>query len=175
MDKGLVHIYTGDGKGKTTSSVGLATRALGHGRKVLYVYFHKIPEKYGYNEINSLEKLGAVVRGVAKGHPSCDRNLNVDDLRAATISGLAEIEKMIGGDDYDLLILDEAIISVRDGFLPEENLIEFIDDKPAGLELVITGRGATEAMIQKADYVSRITKVKHPYDRKTPAREGIEF
>ena len=175
MDKGLVHIYTGDGKGKTTSSVGLATRALGHGRKVLYVYFHKIPEKYGYNEIDSLAKLGATIRGVAKGHPFCDSDLSVDELSKEAVSGLEEIAKMIEQDEYDLLVLDESVVSVRDNFLPEDKLLDFIDSKPERLELVMTGRGATEAMIAKADYVSNITKVKHPYDRKISAREGVEF
>ena len=175
MDKGLVHIYTGDGKGKTTASVGLATRALGHGRKVLYVFFHKMPEKYGYNEIDSLQTLGATVLGVAKGHPFCEKHLKAEDLRREAIEGLDEISNMIREQEYDLLVLDEAVVSVRDDFLPEINLLNFIDDKPEPLELVLTGRGATDAMIERADYVSNVTKIKHPYDRKIVAREGVEY
>ncbi|MFO8233936.1 MAG: cob(I)yrinic acid a,c-diamide adenosyltransferase [Bacteroidales bacterium] len=175
MKEGLIHIYTGDGKGKTTAAVGLATRALGHQFKVCYAYLHKRPEKYGYTEIKNLEKMGAEIFPVAKGHPFCDKDIDRTQHRQLTKKQFAELEEKIKDKDFDLLIMDEAIVSVRDGFLPEELLIDFIRNKPAALELVMTGRGATEKMIELADYVSEVKKIKHPYDKKIIAREGIEY
>ncbi len=172
---GLIHIYTGDGKGKTTAAAGLGLRALGHGLKVCYAYFHKQPEKYGYTEIKNLEKLGAVIYGFAKGHPFCDRSIKAENLMMEAPEGLSFLKNLIQKELFDMLIMDEVIISVRDGYLPEEQLLEFIRNKPENLELVMTGREATLAMVEMADYVSHITKIKHPYDRKIFSREGIEY
>lgn len=172
---GLIHIYTGEGKGKTTAAVGLGIRALGHDLKVCYAYFHKQPDKYGYTEIKNLEKLGATIYGFAKGHPFCDSTVFAENMIAEAPQGLNFLKDLIQKEQFDLLIIDEIIISVRDGYLPEEQLLDFILTKPKNLELVMTGRGATPSMIALADYVSNITKVKHPYDRKILSREGIEF
>ena len=175
MKKGLIHIYTGNGKGKTTAAVGLATRVLGHHKKVCYVFFHKRPEKYGYAEIENLKKLGAEVHAIAKGHPFLDKNLDIQKHRALTKQQFEEITHYIHQSGFDLLVLDEAIVSARDGFLPEDMLMQFITNKPDKLELVLTGRGASEKLITLADYVSEIKKVKHPYDKNIKAREGIEY
>lgn len=175
MKTGLVHIYTGDGKGKTTSAVGLAVRALGHGLRVCYIYFHKDPDKYGYTEIGNLTKLGANVFGFAKGHSFLNKEFTKELLQKQVEEGINFIKSTVFKSNYDLLIIDEIIISVRDGFLPESTLLELITGKPENLELVITGRGATSNMIELANYVSNITKVKHPYDLKILSREGIEY
>lgn len=175
MKTGLVHIYTGDGKGKTTSAVGLAVRALGHGLRVCYIYFHKDPEKYGYTEIINLEKLGAQVFGFAKGHCFLDKEITKETLLKQVEEGVDFIKSTIFKSSFDLLIIDEIIISVRDGYIAEQTILELISCKPENLELVLTGRGATNNMINLADYVSNITKVKHPYDREILSREGIEY
>jgi cob(I)alamin adenosyltransferase len=172
---GLVHIYTGTGKGKTTAAIGLCTRALGHGLKVCYVSFHKQPEKYGYNEMDSLRKLGAQVINHAKGHPHLDKTLDSQKIKEETYAGLNNIKEIIEKESFDLLVLDEIIISVRDGFLDEQELVEFIKNKPPELELVLTGRGARANIIELADYVSEINHIKHPYDSGISSREGIEF
>ena len=172
---GLIHIYTGDGKGKTTAAVGLAVRALGHGLKVCYVHFNKQPDLYGYNEIQSLRKLGAVVLGFTDGHGSFNASVTKESSRKDVLVGLAELEKYIQAENLDLLILDEILISVRDGVLDEDELLKFIAQKPAQLELVLTGRGASDGLIAAADYVSDIQKIKHPFDRKIYSREGIEY
>ena len=175
MKKGLIHIYTGEGKGKTTASVGLAVRALGHGMKVCYAHFNKRPELYGYNEIQSLQKLGAIILGFTDGHWSFNPKVTRESSREDVKNGLIQLAGFIQGEKPDLLILDEILISVRDGILAEEELLEFIAQKPVKLELVLTGRGASDGMIAVADYVSYIQKVKHPFDRKIYGREGIEF
>ncbi len=176
MDKlGLVHIYTGDGKGKTTSAVGLATRALGRGLKVCYVSFHKRPEKYGYSEMNILKEAGAMVLNRAKGHPKLDKSIdpaiNSEEVKQAII----EIRELIKSEHFDLLILDEIVISVRDNYIGEAVMLDFIAQKPANLELVMTGRGASQGLIMAADYVSNISKVKHPFDEGIASRAGVEY
>ncbi len=191
MGTGYIHIYTGTGKGKTTAAVGLAVRALGHGLKVTYVHFMKQPDVYGYTEIDGLKKLG-----FTDGHPFCNKSLTTELLReqmheamiafcnkSLTTELLREQmhEAMIALKDYlqasppDLLILDEILITVRDGFLEEEALLRLIGQKPNDTELVMTGRGATEKLIACADYVSEIQKIKHPFDRGITSREGIEY
>jgi cob(I)alamin adenosyltransferase len=172
---GLVHVYTGDGKGKTTSAVGLGVRALGHNLNVCYAYFHKQPEKYGYTEIANLAKLGARIYGFAKGHPFCNKNILPADMERDAPEGLSFLKALIATEHFDMLILDEILISIRDGYLDEGMLIDFIKTKPKSLELVMTGRGATEVIMELADYVSNVTKVKHPYDKCIYSREGIEY
>ena len=175
MKTGLIHIYTGEGKGKTTAAVGLAVRALGHGLNVCYVHFNKRPELYGYNEIQSLQKLGAIVVGFTEGHWSFNPKVTRESSREDVKNGLIELAGFIRGENLDLLILDEILISVRDGILSEDELLSFIAQKPVRLELVLTGRGATDGLVAVADYVSYIQKVKHPFDLKIYGREGIEF
>ena len=175
MEKGLVHIYTGDGKGKTTAAVGLACSALGHNLKVCYVHFHKDPKKYGYCEIDNLKKLGATVLGFAKEHPFCDSGINKEQIKNEVENALIFLSEKIKAESFDLLILDEINISVRDGFLSEKNLLEFVKSKPAKLELVMTGREATQNLMDLADYVSFVQKLKHPYDKGVTSRKGIEF
>lgn len=159
MQTGLVHIYTGEGKGKTTSAVGLGVRALSHGLSVCYSYYNKKPAQYGDTEIVSLEKLGAIIIGTS------------NDIQNSFI----DTEELIHNEHFDMLIMDEILISVRDGFLEENRLVEFIKNKPMSLELIMTGRGATDQLIELADYVSNIENVKHPLDKGITSREGIEF
>lgn len=168
-------MYTGDGKGKTTSAIGLATRALGHGFKVCYCSFHKAPEKYGYNEMQSLRKLGATVYNFAKGHPHLDRSLDENTIRLEAKEAAQRILKELFHAGYDLLVLDELLISVRDQYLPEETVLELLRNKPQTLELVLTGRGLTPAVAAFADYISEVKCIRHPYERQIKSREGIEF
>ena len=175
MKKGLIHIYTGDGKGKTTAAIGLAIRALGHELSVCYAYFHKNPEKYGYAEVNVLQKLGAEVHGIAQDHPFFNPDIDPKEHRKQAEKGLDELADLIHKKHFDLLIMDEVIMAVQSGFLPEEKLIDFMEKKPSRLEMILTGRNATPHMMEHADYVSNITNVKHPYDQNIHAREGIEY
>ncbi|MGQ7870196.1 cob(I)yrinic acid a,c-diamide adenosyltransferase [Sunxiuqinia sp. sy24] len=175
MKQGLVHIYTGTGKGKTTASVGLATRALGQDLKVVYAHFMKRPELYGYHEIDSLKKLGATIMGFTDGHPGFNKSVTSEMLRQQVAEALVYLSAYCQTASPGLMILDEILICVRDGFLDEADLIHFIESKPETMELVLTGRGATDGLIEKANYVSEINKVKHPFDEGIPSRKGIEF
>jgi cob(I)alamin adenosyltransferase len=176
MEKtGLTHIYTGDGKGKTTAAVGLAVRALSNSYNVLYCSFHKRPKKYGYSEMETLKNLGATVLNFETGHPHLDEDLvggfAIQDI-TQSISMISECMHTI---KIDLLVMDEILISVRDSYLPEATLIDFIKNKPPHIELVLTGRGATSNVIELADYVSEMKKIKHPYDQEIASRKGIDF
>jgi len=173
--KGLIQVYTGNGKGKTTAAVGLACRARGQGLKVCYIYFHKDPERWGYGELKVLEKLGITVKGFAKKHPHFNKKVTPKDVRKECLGGLKFVKKVYEDKEYDILILDEINISLRDGFLKEGEILDILNSKPEKLELILTGRGATEKIIKKADLVSEIKKIKHPYDIGIKGKKGIEY
>lgn len=173
--KGLIQVYTGDGKGKTTASIGLAVRAKGQGLKVCFIYFHKEPRRWRYGEYNILKKLGIDIFGFAKKHPHFYKNIKNEDVRKECLKGLRFIKKIYQEKKYDLLILDEVLISLRDGYIKEEEILEILDSKPENLELVLTGRYITKEIIRKADYVSEIKKIKHPFDKGIEGRKGIEY
>ncbi|MEW6162223.1 MAG: cob(I)yrinic acid a,c-diamide adenosyltransferase [Nitrospirota bacterium] len=173
--KGFIQIYTGNGKGKTTAAVGLAVRARGHDLKVCYVYFHKDPEKWEYGEHRVLEKIGVDIFGFAKKHPHFHKEIDPADIRKECLEGIEFIKKIYQEKKYNILILDEIIISLRDGFLKEEDVLGILDSKPEDLELILTGRGASEKIIEKADLVSEIKKIKHPFDKGVRRRKGIEY
>ncbi|WP_346861106.1 cob(I)yrinic acid a,c-diamide adenosyltransferase [uncultured Draconibacterium sp.] len=175
MKKGLVHIYTGDGKGKTTASIGLSVRALGHGFKVAYASFFKKPDSYGYNEISVLRELGATVFTFSEGMPMANPQISKEEYHTSTQQGLAELQKFITTNKTQLLVLDEILIAIKYGYISEEELFEFMDNKPQETELVLTGRGATDAIKSRADYISVLAKEKHPYEKGVNARVGIEF
>lgn len=173
--KGLVHIYTGEGKGKTTASIGLAVRALGHGFKVAYASFFKKPNAYGYNEISVLRNLGATVFTFSEGMPLANPQITPEEYHASTEQGLSELQKFITENNTQLLVLDEILIAIKYGYISEEELFRFIENKPRETELALTGRGASAGIKEVADYVTVLSKEKHPYEKGVAAREGIEF
>lgn len=173
--KGLIQIYTGDGKGKTTAAVGLAVRTVGHGFKVCYIYFHKDPYKWGYSEHAILKKIGVDVFGFAGKHPFCDKKASFTEIRQGCLRGMDFIKNLYLQNKYKLLILDEINISLRDGFLKMEEVVPLLMEKPEQLEIILTGRGAPFELIELADLVSNIQKIRHPYDKGVKRRKGIEY
>ena len=173
--KGLIQIYTGTGKGKSTAAIGQAARAAGHGFKVGFLSFFKDPEAFGYGEYKSLEKLGINTFLFARKHPHFYKELNPDDVCRECSKGLEFIKELFRDPSWDMLVLDELNIALRDGFLKEEEVVSLLDAKPDKLELVLTGRGVTEKIIEKADLVSEVREVKHPYSRGIKSRKGIEY
>lgn len=173
--KGMIHVYTGDGKGKTTAALGLAMRAMGHGLKVAYIYFHKDPGRWDYGEHRILKKIGVEVFGFAERHPHFYKKLKTCEVRRECLKGLDFIKKAYDRGGYDMVILDEINICLRDGFLKKEEVLEILKKKPEALELVLTGRGAVKEVIEKADLVSKVAKVKHPYDSGARRKRGIEY
>lgn len=175
MKKGLIHVYTGDGKGKSTAAIGQAVRAAGHGFKVGFLSFFKDPEVFGYGEYKSLEKLGVKTFLFARKHPHFYKQLNPDDVCQECSRAIEFIKELFQDPSWDMLVLDEINIAVRDGFLREEDVLFLLDAKPKKLELVLTGRGATRKVIEKADLVSEVQEVKHPYSQGIKGRKGIEY
>jgi len=174
-EKGLIQVYTGDGKGKSTAAIGQAVRAAGHGFKVGFVSFFKDPEVFGYGEFESLQKLGIRTFLFARRHPHFYKKISLDEVREECLKGIEFVKELFHDQSWDMLVLDEIDIAVRDGFLREEEVLSLLEAKPEKLELVLTGRGATEKIIEKADLVSEIKEIKHPYEQGIGSREGIEF
>ncbi|WP_297090529.1 cob(I)yrinic acid a,c-diamide adenosyltransferase [uncultured Draconibacterium sp.] len=175
MRKGLIHIYTGEGKGKTTAAVGLAIRALGHGFSVVYASFFKKPDLCGYNELKVLKTQGAAVFTFSEGMPLVNPQITPGEYHASTTDGLQKLLDFIAARAVKLVVLDEILIAIKYGYISEDELLSFIKQKPAETELVLTGRGASKRIKDVADYVSVLAKEKHPFDAGVMAREGIEY
>lgn len=173
---GLVHIYTGEGKGKTTAALGLGIRACGGGFRVALVQFLKGGDT---GELKILRGLGEIFKVYRNpDHVKFIKDMNPQELQAAR-SGtdrLWETAKNLGSrGQCDLLILDEIMAAISNGLLPLEDVILWVREKPGALELVMTGRNAPADLVELADYVSEIKAVKHPFSRGIKARKGIEF
>lgn len=172
MGKGYIHIYTGDGKGKTTAAAGLSTRAVGQNKKVAFFQFLKS----GFSgEMASLARLGVSVFA-PQGNGKFVKDMSAEEKIACQNQQQASLERAVAmGNDLDLLVLDEVICAVETGIVPLQTVLMFMENKPDSLELVLTGRNATAEMIERADYVSELVCVKHPYEKGITARKGIEF
>ena len=171
--KGLVHIYCGDGKGKTTTSVGLTVRAAGSGKKVLFYQFLKDNSS---SERNILEKVPGItlVRGREMQKFTFQMNeQELDELRIYNNEMLDKLFEM--AKDYDMLVMDESVYAIKSNLLDEEKLITHLEEKPVGLEVVLAGRNPSQKLMNHADYVSEIQKVKHPFDQGVSSRVGIEL
>jgi len=178
MKHGYIHIYTGNGKGKTTAGIGLGVRARGRGLRVMVITFHK-NRRPGAGEYRPLRQLGIDVKHLACRHPAMPRAGNArthaQALRRECAAAVEFIRGLFTKNQYDVLILDEILVSVRDGFLAEEALLSLLRDKPLALEMVLTGRGAARAVIKQADVVTEMREVKHTYQQGITARKGIEY
>ncbi len=172
MQGKCVQIYTGDGKGKTTAAMGLALRALGRGWKVLLIQFLKPPGGSGETGVRlglpGFESMQFGGRAFVRSVPP-DRA----DRECAAL-GLMAVEKRMG-EEWDMIILDEILQAVSLGLIEEEKVLGLIRTRPESVELVLTGRGATAALIAAADLVTEMIAVKHPYGKGMPARSGIEY
>ena len=189
-EPGLIQVYTGDGKGKTTAALGLAMRAAGCGLRVLMIQFLKSSQRYG--ELAAAARLAPQFEIIQKGSPcmrddlpdgECDGCLrcHIDpaapkpaDLDAARDAMQCAREAMASG-RYDMLILDEINYALSYRLIELDDLLALLDDKPAALELVLTGRDAHPRIIERADLVTEMTQIKHPFDQGVQARKGIEY
>lgn len=173
--QGLVHIYTGDGKGKTTAALGLGVRACGRGLRVLLVQFLK-GENSG--ELQVLQHLGPAFEVWNSSTPKFVRNMNDAERREAQEAHRKLWQRVAAAGlsgEKDLIILDEAMAALAHQYLSLGDVIRFIKERPEQVEIVMTGRNAPPELVELADYVSEIRAVKHPYEKGIPARRGIEF
>lgn len=170
---GLVQVYTGDGKGKTTAAVGLAARAVGAGIPVAFVQFVKGGARS--SELAVLERIGVRVERPAVRSTGLLGSGITEDDRAAAREAWELACRLISSGEYGLVVLDELNVAVAHGLVAESDVLHAIDARPAGTELVLTGRGASAALLERADLVTEMVSRKHPYDRGVPARRGIEY
>ncbi|MEN8126802.1 MAG: cob(I)yrinic acid a,c-diamide adenosyltransferase [Planctomycetota bacterium] len=179
LEKGLIQIYTGKGKGKTTAALGLAVRALGHGAKVLVYQFLKP----GNLDLGERGLLNAHCEGITirwldapwDMFQSMKDQQELQRIREAIHKVMQEMETAAHERYYDLIVLDEIVYCLEQGLVSMDDIKVLIDHKDPRVELVLTGRGATQELIEMADLVTEMHLIKHPYDNGTKARKGIEY
>ena len=171
----MLHIYCGNGKGKTTAAMGLILRAVGFGMKVLLVQFLKDNSS---NEIKSLSLLPNVKFLHRVGVEKFTFMMSDEEKKLRKIDYTKLLEsagQICEKQDINLLVLDEVVRACNTGIIEEAKLLEFLKTRPKTLEIVITGTHPSDQLLELADYVSEIVKRKHPYDSGVGAREGIEY
>lgn len=174
MEKGLIHIYCGNGKGKTTTSMGLAVRAAGYGLKVLIYQFMKDNKSSERNILENIENI-TIVNGLDEEKFSFQMTQKEKEERKVFYNNrFREITEKARNENFDLLVMDEIIYTIGAGLLDEDIVVEYLKNKPQRLEVVLTGNNPGKNLIEIADYVSEIQKIKHPFDNGTSARYGIE-
>jgi len=169
--KGYVHVYTGDGKGKTTAAIGLAIRAAGAGMRVYIAQFVK---GMHYSELDSLDRYADLITLKQYGRDCfIEKEPEQEDIQAAR-QGLEEVKGVLASGDYQMVILDEANIATWYKLFSPDELVELVRSKPESVELIITGRNADPKVIALADLVTEMKEIKHYYHRGVQARAGIE-
>lgn len=169
---GLIQLYTGDGKGKTTAALGLALRAAGHG---LRTYIGQFMKGQSYGELEAARRLSPELTIEQYGLPSFVHvnQATAEDVRLAQ-EGLERARAAMHSGCYHIVVLDEVCVALHFKLLTLEQVLAFLDEKPPQVELVLTGRRAPPGLIERADLVTEMREVKHPYARGVPARRGIE-
>ncbi|MCC8128001.1 MAG: cob(I)yrinic acid a,c-diamide adenosyltransferase [Clostridiales bacterium] len=173
--RGYVHLYCGDGKGKTTAAIGLAVRAAGHDRKVLISRFLKNDDS---GEVAALKRIPQItVLPCRESFGFAFRMTEEERKRAAVYytGQFRETIRMAADGSFDILILDEILAACQYELVAEAELLDFLGNRPASLEVVLTGRNPSEAVREQADYISEIRMERHPFSRGVTARKGIEY
>jgi cob(I)alamin adenosyltransferase len=172
--KGLVQIFTGDGKGKTTAALGTVLRAAGHGLKISVIFFIKGHSSQGeYKTLAALPNVKVTAFGLRR---FIDENETINPKeKAQAKAALAAAHADITGGKYDLVVLDEINCACFFGLIELDEVFQLIKDKPPHVELILTGRNADTKLIEAADLVTEMVKIKHPFDKGIEARKGIEY
>jgi len=170
---GMIHVYTGDGKGKTTSSLGLGLRAAGHGFKVYMIQFMKGQINYGELETTKLIP-NFEIRQFGRPDFVDKSNPAEIDIQLAK-EGLEHAKEIVGAGEVDMLILDEVNVAVEWGLFSYREVLELIKNKPDKMELVLTGRHAPREFIELADTVTEMKEIKHPFMKGILGRKGVEY
>lgn len=174
---GLVHLYTGNGKGKTTAALGLALRALGRERQVAIIQFLK-RTSFKTGEMLFIEKLDGpltIRRFGASRFASPEEHCEVEESGQTVALGWEIAQELVREGRHDLVVLDEITHVVKQGQVPLEEVIDLVNHKPSSMEMVLTGRYATEALMDVCDYVTEMKEIKHPFQSGVRAREGTEY
>ncbi len=169
--KGFIHVYTGDGKGKTTAALGLALRAVGAN---LRVYIGQFIKEGKFSELKALEKFSQHITVEQFGRKRFVGKKIVEEDRQAAQNGLKRAREIMRGGEYDLIILDEINIVLHYGLIDESDVIDMLKNRNEQMEVVLTGRNARKNIIDCADLVTEMRKIKHYRDQGVTARFGIE-
>ena len=171
LSKGYVQVYTGDGKGKTTAALGLALRAAGHGMRT---YVGQFMKGQAYGELEALRDHPHITIE-QYGHVRCvhREEVTAEHVERAHRGLERACEAMLSG-EYDVVVLDEANVSIWFGLLTVQEVLAFVDERPEHVELILTGRRAPQELIDRADLVTEMKEIKHYYEQGVPARRGIE-
>ena len=170
-ETGCIHVYYGDGKGKTTTGMGLITRAAGYGCRVLLYQFmknNKTSERKILERVENITIIDGLEFSFQMTQDEKEARRKFYETQFKSVTKKAEEEK------YDVLFLDEAVYTISAGLLDEELVLDFLKKKPKKLEVILTGNTPDARLIDLADYVSEIRKIKHPFDKGMKARAGIE-
>jgi cob(I)alamin adenosyltransferase len=171
--RGMVEVFTGEGKGKTSAALGMILRALGHGLRIHIVFFMK--GSFPYGEQKTLSQLPNVTFKKFGFETFCDpANIKLEEKEQAQDALLASREAMLSG-DYDMVILDEVNVATGWKLIDISQVVQLIKDRPENVELILTGRHADPRIIELADVVTNMAKVKHPYDRGILSRKGLDY
>jgi cob(I)alamin adenosyltransferase len=171
--RGLVTVFTGNGKGKTSAALGIALRALGHGLKVRIIFFMKGDSLYG--EDKTLEKLTNISLERFGLPGFCDPENITEEHRAAAGRALQAAREALSRGEYDVVVLDEVNVASAWGLIPVEEVLELVRNKLPQVDLVLTGRYADARLIDSADIVTEMVEVKHPFPKGAKARRGVDY
>jgi cob(I)alamin adenosyltransferase len=173
LEKGLVQVYTGNGKGKTSAAFGLALRAIGRGLKVYIIQF--IKGGFDYGELYIVDKLpNLTLKAFGRGQFITSKPPDKMDVALAE-EALSLARKVVESGEYDVVILDEINVALNLKLISLEKVLELIKNKPEHVELVLTGRYAPGEIIEVADLVTEMREIKHPYKKGYPARMGVDY
>ena len=175
LDRGLVHVYTGDGKGKTTAALGLCLRVMGWGGRACVVQFIK-----GYPDIGERHFAGELAERFVLKQFAEDNTPGISEQEAKrrgkeAKAALEYAREAVGSGDFDVVVLDEVNNAMHLGLVGESEILSLLEDRPRGVEIVLTGRNAPSAIISAADYVTEMRSGRHPMDAGIVARKGIDY
>lgn len=172
---GLVLVFTGNGKGKTTAALGTALRAFGQGMKVLVLQFIKGGWVTGEQKASMMLGPNFELRQLGSGFIKFDDPEKLAEQKKIAQQGVAEVRQAVLSGQYDLIVLDEVNYAIAYGLIPQDEVLEIIKVKPPELHLILTGRNASDEIIQAADLVTKMEPIKHPYEQGISAQVGIEY
>lgn len=172
---GLIHVYCGEGKGKTTAAIGLAVRAAGYGKRVVFVQFLKDGHSGELKSLNRLPEIKCISGQLYSKFSFQMTEEEKSQTKKLHEQHFAKALALIAAGPVDLLVLDEVLGAIETKMFTEKLLIDFLQTKPATLEVVLTGRKPSEPVMVLADYISEIKCLRHPYEQGISARQGIEF
>lgn len=172
---GKTHVYTGDGKGKTTAALGLMLRFAATGRRIMFIQFMKSTDSGEIVELQDIDNIALMPNPWAFGFSKDMTEEEVEQAKGIYRQYLDMIAFRMPQGNFGMMVMDEVLTAIDEGFVNEDQIMDILDQVPDDMEIVLTGRNASQRMIDRADYVTEMKKIKHPFDQGLRARKGIEY